>query len=86
MTQFYGQSQSFSVFAALDSKVANAPQFDFQILPEIAMTTNRKIQVIGLSNFKLYVDDDSLWNDKIDLTPAKELNYTLDSIGLAQVK
>ncbi len=79
------ETKSFSVFAALDSKVANAPQFDFQILPEIAMTTNRKIQVIGLSNFKLYVDDDSLWNDKIDLTPAKELNYTLDSIGLAQV-
>lgn len=80
-----GVTKTFSVFAAMDSRLAEIPDFGLEILPAIATTSDRDIRVIGLANFNLYVDDDSLWNDSNDITSAKPLLYDLDASGIAHV-
>ena len=80
-----GVTKTFSVFAAMDSRLAEIPDFGLEILPAIATTSDRDIRVIGLANFNLYVDDDSLWNDSNDITLAKPLLYDLDASGIAHV-
>ena len=80
-----GVTKTFSVFAAMDSRLAEIPDFGLEILPAIATTSDRDIRVIGLANFNLYVDDDSLWNDSNDTTLAKPLLYDLDASGIAHV-
>lgn len=80
-----GVTKTFSVFAAMDSRLAEIPDFGLEILPAIATTSDRDIRVIGLANFNLYVDDDSLWNDTDDMTSAKPLLYDLDASGIAHV-
>ena len=79
------ETRTFSVFTVLDSAVAEVPNFDLEILPEVAASTDRIIDVKGISNFNLYVDDDSLWNDNGDSTAKVKLNYTLDSTGFAHI-
>lgn len=79
------ETRTFSVFTLLDSAVAEVPNFDLEILPEVAASTDRIIDVKGISNFNLYVDDDSLWNDNGDSTAKVKLNYTLDSTGFAHI-
>lgn len=80
-----GVTKTFSVFAAMDSRLAEIPDFGLEILPAIATTSDRGIRVIGLANFNLYVDNDSLWNDSNDITSAKPLLYDLDASGIAHV-
>ena len=80
-----GVTKTFSVFAAMDSRLAEIPDFGLEILPAIATTSDRDIRVIGLANFNLYVDDDSLWNDSNDITLARPLLYDLDASGIAHV-
>lgn len=79
------ETKTFSVFAALDSVLAEAPNIGVEILPEIATTRERAVNVKGTSGFNLYVDDDSLWNDPFDGTPATRLPYTMDGNGYAKV-
>ena len=81
-----GVTKTFSVFAAMDSRLAEIPDFGLEILPAIATTSDRDIRVIGLVNFNLYVDNDSLWNDSNDITSAKPLLYDLDASGIAHVQ
>lgn len=80
-----GLTKTFSVFGAMDSRLAEIPDFSLEILPSIATTSDRDIRVIGLGNFSLYVDDDSLWNNSSDATPVTKLLYSLDSNGIAHV-
>lgn len=79
------ETRTFSVFAALDSTLAEVPNIGVEILPEIASTRERAINVKGIADFDLYVDDDSLWNDASDKTPATRLSYTMDGNGFAHV-
>lgn len=80
-----GVTKTFSVFAAMDSRLAEIPDFSLEILPAIATLPERDVRVIGLKNFNLYVDNDSLWNDSNDVTPAKLLPYSLDANEIAHV-
>ena len=79
------ETKTFSVFAAMSSALANSPDFNLEILPEVATSTERIVKVKGISNYALYVDNDSLWNDKGDQTPAVLLDYTTDSDGFAHI-
>lgn len=79
------ETKTFSVFAAMSSAFANSPDFSLEILPEVASSTERIVKVKGISNYSLYVDNDSLWNDRSDLTPAVLLDYTADSNGFAHI-
>lgn len=79
------ETKTFSVFAAMSSALANSPDFNLEILPEVATSTERIVKVKGISNYALYVDNDSLWNDKGDQTPAVLLDYTTDSNGFAHI-
>jgi len=81
-----GVTKTFSVFAAMDSRLAEIPDFSLEILPAIATTPDRDVRIIGLKNFNLYVDNDSLWNDSNDVTPAKLLPYSLDANEIAHVQ
>lgn len=79
------ETKTFSVFTALDSAIAETPNFSVTVLPEISSTANRTVRVNGISRFKLYVDDDSLWANCGDATPSVEVVFTADSNGFAQV-
>lgn len=79
------ETQTFSVFTAMDSAIAETPNFSVTILPEIASTANRTVRVDGISRYRLYVDDDSLWNNRGDATPPGTLAFTADSNGFAQI-
>ena len=79
------ETKTFSVFAAMSSKLADVSKFNIEIMPEIATDSERILNVRGLGDFVLYVDDDSLKNDSGDKTPATILPYTSDSNGLLHV-
>lgn len=79
------ETHTFSVFTALDSAIAETPNFSVTILPEIASSTTRNVRVDGISRFALYVDDDSLWADRDDVTPPVALTFIADTNGLAKV-
>ena len=79
------ETQTFSVFTAMDSTIAETPNFSVTVLPEVASIANRTVRVDGISRYRLYVDDDSLWSNRGDATPPVELAFTADSNGFAQV-
>ena len=79
------ETQTFSVFTAMDSSIAETPSFTVTILPEIATTVDRAVRVDGIARFKLYVDDDSLWGNRGDSTPPIALSFAADSNGFAQI-
>ena len=79
------ETKTFSVFAAMSSKLADVSKFNIEVMPEIATDSERIVNVRGLGDFVLYVDDDSLKNDSGDKTPATILPYTSDSNGLFHV-
>ncbi len=83
--QISAETKTFSVFAAMDSRLADAPRIGLEIIPEIAASSERLVNVKSASLFDLYVDDDSLWNDREDRTPAVKLPYSMDDDGLARV-
>ena len=80
------ETKSFSVFAAMPSAFADMPETEVEVLPEVARVSERTLNVRGTLEFNLYVDDDSLWNDKGDRTPAERLDYSPDEKGFAHVK
>ena len=79
------ETRTFSVFTAMASGIAETPNFSVTVLPEIASTANRTVRVDGISRFKLYVDNDSLWGDRDDSTPPSALPFTADSNGFARI-
>ena len=79
------ETRTFSVFTVMDSAIAETPNFSVTVLPEIASTVNRTVRVDGISKFRLYVDDDSLWTNRGDATPPDTLAFTADSNGFAHV-
>ena len=79
------ETRTFSVFTAMASGIAETPNFSVTVLPEVASVANRIVRVDGISRFGLYVDDDSLWSNRGDVTPPVELAFTADSNGFAQV-
>ena len=79
------ETQTFSVFTAMDSAIAETPNFGVTVLPEIASVKTRTVRVDGISRYRLYVDDDSLWANRGDATPPALLSFTADSNGFAQV-
>lgn len=79
------ETKTFSVFTAMDSTIAETPNFSVTVLPEIASTANRTVRVDGISRFRLYVDDDSLWANRGDVTPPDTLAFTADSNGFARI-
>ena len=79
------ETRTFSVFTAMASGIAETPNFRVTVLPEIASTANRTVRVDGISRFRLYVDDDSLWANRGDATPPVELAFTADSNGFARI-
>lgn len=80
------ETATFSVFAALDSVAASIPSLQISVLPEIGTGRMREIQVSGASDFNLYIDNDSLWNDLSDLTPPELLSFERDSLGVVRVE
>ena len=83
--QISAETKTFSVFTAMDSTIAETPNFSVTVLPEIASTANRTVRVDGISRFRLYVDDDSLWANRGDATPPDTLAFTADSNGFARI-
>ena len=79
------ETRTFSVFTAMASGIAETPNFSVTVLPEIASTANRTVRVDGISRFRLYVDDDSLWANRDDVTPPDTLAFTADSNGFARI-
>ena len=79
------ETRTFSVFTAMASGIAETPNFSVTVLPEIASTANRTVRVDGISRFRLYVDDDSLWANRGDVTPPDTLAFTADSNGFARI-
>lgn len=79
------ETRTFSVFTAMASGIAETPSFSVTVLPEIASTANRTVRVDGISRFRLYVDDDSLWANRGDVTPPDTLAFTADSNGFARI-
>ena len=79
------EARTFSVFTAMASGIAETPSFSVTVLPEIASTANRTVRVDGISRFRLYVDDDSLWANRGDATPPDTLAFTADSNGFARI-
>ena len=79
------ETRTFSVFTVMDSAIAETPNFSVTVLPEIAAAVNRTVRVDGISRFRLYVDDDSLWGDQGDSTPPTALLFTADSNGFARI-
>ena len=79
------ETHTFSVFTAMDSAIAETPDFSVTVLPEVASSANRHVRVDGITRFRLYIDDDSLWADQGDATPLVVLAFTADSNGFAQV-
>ena len=79
------ETRTFSVFTAMASGIAETPSFSVTVLPEIASTANRTVRVDGISRFRLYVDDDSLWANRGDATPPDTLAFTADSNGFARI-
>ena len=79
------ETRTFSVFTAMASGIAETPNFSVTVLPEIASTANRTVRVDGISRFRLYVDDDSLWTNRGDATPPDTLAFTADSNGFARI-
>lgn len=79
------ETRTFSVFTAMDSAIAETPNFSVTVLPEIASTANRTVRVDGISRFRLYVDDDSLWANRGDSTLPDTLAFTADSNGFARI-
>lgn len=79
------ETRTFSVFTAMASGIAETPSFSVTVLPEIASTANRTVRVDGISRFRLYVDDDSLWANRGDATPLDTLAFTADSNGFARI-
>ena len=51
-----GETATFSVFAALDSVKASTKILTMEILPEVAVTLEREIRVVGSADFDLYLD------------------------------
>lgn len=79
------ETRTFSVFTTLNSAIAETPNFGITVLPEIAATVGRTIRVDGISKFRLYVDDDSLWANRNDTTPPVTLVFSADSNGFAHI-
>lgn len=79
------ETRTFSVFTAMASGIAETPNFSVTVLPEIASTANRTVRVDGISRFRLYVDDDSLWANRGDATLPDTLAFTADSNGFARI-
>ena len=79
------ETHTFSVFTAMDSAIAETPDFSVTVLPEVASSANRHVRVDGITRFRLYIDDDSLWADQGDATPPVVLAFTADSNGFARV-
>lgn len=79
------ETRTFSVFTAMASGIAETPNFSVTVLPEIASTANRTVRVDGISRLRLYVDDDSLWANRDDVTPPDTLAFTADSNGFARI-
>lgn len=79
------ETRTFSVFTAMASRIAETPSFSVTVLPKIASTANRTVRVDGISRFRLYVDDDSLWANRGDVTPPDTLAFTADSNGFARI-
>ena len=79
------ETRTFSVFAAMDSSVANIPEVGLEILPAVATARDRLVRVSGTTAFHLYADDDSLLDESNDGTPATSLFYKADSSGLWRV-
>jgi len=80
------ETRSFSVFTALDSTVAETPDYSIKVVPEVADVDNRLILVTGITRYNLYVDDDAVWANRNDSTPPEALAYTLGSNGYAHVQ
>ena len=79
------ETRTFSVFTAMDSAIAETPNFSVTVLPEVASVANRIVRVDGISRFRLYVDDDSLWANRGDSTLPDTLAFTADSNGFARI-
>ena len=70
-----GETATFSVFAALDSVKASTKILTMEILPEVAVTLEREIRVVGSADFDLYLDS----------ALSQKLAWRKDSLGRVMV-
>jgi len=70
-----GETATFSVFAALDSVKASTKIVTMEILPEVAVTLEREIRIVGSADFDLYLDS----------ALSQKLPWRKDSLGRVMV-
>lgn len=70
-----GETATFSVFAALDSVKASTKIITMEILPEVAVTLEREIRIVGSADFDLYLDS----------ALSQKLPWRKDSLGRVMV-
>lgn len=70
-----GETATFSVFAALDSVKASMKIITMEILPEVAVTLEREIRIVGSADFDLYLDS----------ALSQKLSWRKDSLGRVMV-
>lgn len=70
-----GETATFSVFAALDSVKASTKIITMEILPEVAVTLEREIRIVGSADFDLYLDS----------ALSQKLSWRKDSLGRVMV-
>lgn len=70
-----GETATFSVFAALDSVKASMKIITMEILPEVAVTLEREIRIVGSADFDLYLDS----------ALSQKLPWRKDSLGRVMV-
>ena len=66
-----GETATFSIFAALDSVKASTKIITMEILPEVAVTLEREIRIVGSIDFDLYLDS----------ALSQKLSWRKDSLG-----
>ena len=70
-----GETATFSIFAALDSVKASTKIITMEILPEVAVTLEREIRIVGSIDFDLYLDS----------ALSQKLSWRKDSLGRVMV-
>ncbi|MBO6135674.1 MAG: hypothetical protein J6P30_03630 [Fibrobacter sp.] len=70
-----GETATFSVFAALDSVKASTKIITMEILPEVAVTLEREIRIVGSADFDLYLDS----------ALSQKISWRKDSLGRVMV-
>ncbi len=80
------ETKTFSVFVALDYARAETNDYTVEFLPKIATENGRDVRVKGINAFNMYVDNDSLLRDSLDITPAILVSAMKDTNDIIHIE